>query len=125
MGQQTQEQLLDKVRELLNKMKEEKDGKFYPGTFNRMEPSAASFCNLFDDLVNTMKQLSGIGACHDYSQQLGSIRTHEIAEINVFKYKYNKGARTPTQKTIGEMQGLMSKAIYEIELILFGIINNK
>ncbi|MCQ2203065.1 MAG: hypothetical protein MJZ15_01335 [Bacteroidales bacterium] len=125
MGQQTQEQLFDKVRELLNKMKEEKEGKLYPGPINRMEPSSASFCKLFDELVNTMGQLSALNACYNYRQQLGSIRNHEIAEIDLFKYTYNKDARTPTQKSIGKMQGLMAKAIKEIELILFGIINDK
>ncbi len=124
MEQQTQKQLFDKVRELLNKMKEEKEGKLYPGSINRMKPSAASFCKLFDELVNTMGQLSALNACYNYRQQLGSIRNHEIAEIDLFKYTYNKEVGTPKSQSIEKMKGLMAKAIKEIEIVLFGIIND-
>lgn len=122
MGKTKELQLFDKVKELLNKMNEEREGKFYPGSLNRMVPSADSFCKLFDELCNTMEQLSALDACYNYRQQLGSIMNHEIAEIDLFKYKYNKDAKTPTPQSIDEMKGLMAKAIKEIELALPEII---
>ncbi|MDY3967052.1 MAG: hypothetical protein SO028_01415 [Prevotella sp.] len=106
-----EQKVKEKIIALYKELKQERDGRYLPGTGFRYKdsPSGSRYAEKAKELLDNAIKLAEIDPNFSNIYELFSTINKEVELVRNYSYKYDKN-RNPTPKSIAEMQQMMADA---------------
>ena len=106
-----EQKVKEKIIALYKELKQERDGRYLPGTGFRYKdsPSGSRYAEKAKELLDNAIKLAEIDSNFSNIYELFSTINKEVELVRNYSYKYDKN-RNPTPKSIAEMQQMMADA---------------
>ena len=106
-----EQKVKEKIIALYKELKQERDGRYLPGTGFRYKdsPSGSRYAEKAKELLDNARKLAEIDPNFSNIYELFSTINKEVELVRNYSYKYDKN-RNPTPKSIAEMQQMMADA---------------
>ena len=106
-----EQKVKEKIIALYKELKQERDGRYLPGTGFRYKdsPSGSRYAEKAKELLDNAIKLAEIDSNFSNIYELFSTINKEVELVRNQSYKYDKN-RNPTPKSIAEMQQMMADA---------------
>ena len=106
-----EQKVKEKIITLYKELKQERDGRYLPGTGFRYKdsPSGSRYAEKAKELLDNAIKLAEIDSNFSNIYELFSTINKEVELVRNYSYKYDKN-RNPTPKSIAEMQQMMADA---------------
>lgn len=106
-----EQKVKEKIIALYKELKQERDGRYLPGTGFRYKdsPSGSRYAEKAKELLDNAIKLAEIDPNFSNIYELFSTINKEVELVRNYSYKYDKN-RNPTLKSIAEMQQMMAYA---------------